>query len=156
MQDTWSVYLSGEIHTNWRDEIATGAKERNLPVRFSSPVTDHPASDDCGATILGSEEKKFWHDRKGAQVNAIRTTSLIKKADIVVVRFGEKYKQWNAAFDAGFAAALNKPLIINHGPDIIHPLKEVDAAAMAVAETPAQIVEILNYVINGKLAGYTE
>lgn len=156
MQDTWSVYLSGEIHTNWRDEIATGAKERNLPVRFSAPVTDHPASDDCGVTILGSEEKKFWHDRKGAQVNAIRTTSLIKKADIVVVRFGEKYKQWNAAFDAGFAAALNKPLIINHGSDIIHPLKEVDAAAMAVAETPAQIVEILDYVINGKLAGYTE
>lgn len=156
MQDTWSVYLSGEIHTNWRDDIAKGAKERNLPVRFSSPVTDHPASDDCGVTILGSEDKKFWHDRKGAQVNAIRTTTLIKKADIVVVRFGEKYKQWNAAFDAGYAAALNKPLIINHGPDIIHPLKEVDAAALAVAETPAQIVEILDYVINGKLAGYTE
>lgn len=156
MQDTWSVYLSGEIHTNWRDDIAKGAKERNLPVRFSSPVTDHPASDDCGVTILGSEDKKFWHDRKGAQVNAIRTTTLIKKADIVVVRFGEKYKQWNAAFDAGYAAALNKPLIINHGPDIIHPLKEVDAAALAVAETPAQIVEILDYVINGKLAGCTE
>lgn len=155
MQSTWSVYLSGEIHTNWREEIANGAKEKGLPVLFSAPVTDHPASDDCGVTILGSEEKKFWHDRKGAQVNAIRTSTLIKKADIVVVRFGEKYKQWNAAFDAGYAAALGKPLIINHGPDIVHPLKEVDAAALAVAETPAQIVEILDYVINGKLAGYT-
>ncbi|MEO9468020.1 YtoQ family protein [Parasphingorhabdus sp.] len=156
MQDIWSIYLSGEIHTDWREEIAKGAKEKALPVQFSAPVTDHPASDDCGVTILGGEEKKFWHDRKGAQINGIRTTSLIKKADIVVVRFGEKYKQWNAAFDAGYAAALGKPLIINHGPEIVHPLKEVDAAAMAVAETPAQIVEILDYVINGKLAGYTE
>lgn len=155
MQDIWSVYLSGEIHTNWREEIAQDAREKGLPVQFSAPVTDHPASDDCGVTILGSEENKFWHDRKGAQVNSIRTSTLIKKADIVVVRFGDKYKQWNAAFDAGYAAALGKPLIINHGPDIVHPLKEVDAAALAVAETPAQIVEILNYVINGKLAGYT-
>lgn len=155
MQDIWNVYLSGEIHTNWREEIANGAKEKGLPVLFSAPVTDHPASDDCGVTILGSEEKKFWHDRKGAQVNAIRTSTLIKKADIVVVRFGDKYKQWNAAFDAGYASALSKPLIINHGPDIVHPLKEVDAAALAVAETPAQIVEILDYVINGRLAGYT-
>lgn len=156
MPDIWSVYLSGEIHTDWRTEIAEGAAAKGLPVTFSGPVTDHPASDDCGVAILGSEDKKFWHDRKGAQVNAIRTSTLLKKADIVVVRFGDKYKQWNAAFDAGFASALGKPLIINHGPDIVHPLKEVDAAALAVAETPAQIVEILDYVINGKLAGYTD
>lgn len=156
MPDIWSVYLSGEIHTDWRTEIAEGAAAKGLPVTFSGPVTDHPASDDCGVAILGSEDKKFWHDRKGAQVNAIRTSTLLKKADIVVVRFGDQYKQWNAAFDAGYAAALGKPLIINHGPDIVHPLKEVDAAALAVAETPAQIVEILDYVINGKLAGYTD
>lgn len=156
MPEIWSVYLSGEIHTDWRKEIAEGAAEKGLPVSFSGPVTDHPASDDCGVAILGGEDKKFWHDRKSAQVNAIRTSTLLKKADIVVVRFGDKYKQWNAAFDAGYAAALGKPLIINHGPDIVHPLKEVDAAALAVAETPAQIVEILDYVINGKLAGYTD
>lgn len=156
MTDIWNIYLSGEIHTDWRDEIAAGAKARDLPVRFSAPVTDHPASDDCGAAILGAEDSKFWHDRKGAQVNGIRTSTLIKKADIVVVRFGDKYKQWNAAFDAGYAAALGKPLIINHGPDIVHPLKEVDAAAMAVAETPAQIVDILDYVISGNLKGYTD
>jgi len=155
MTDIWNIYLSGEIHTDWRDEIAAGASKRNLPVRFSAPVTDHPASDDCGTAILGAEDNKFWHDRKGALVNGIRTSTLIKNADIVVVRFGDKYKQWNAAFDAGYAAALGKPIIINHGPDIIHPLKEVDAAAMAVAETPAQIVDILDYVINGKLDGYT-
>ena len=155
MTKTWNIYLSGEIHTAWRDEIAEGIKARDLPVNLSAPVTDHPASDDCGVAILGAEENKFWHDRKGAQVNAIRTQTLIKDADIVVVRFGEKYKQWNAAFDAGFAAALGKPIIVNHGPEIVHPLKEVDAAAMAVAETPAQIVEILDYVINGNLKGYT-
>lgn len=153
---TWSVYLSGEIHTNWREEIAEGASSRGLPVSFNAPVTNHPASDDCGVAILGKEDNSFWHDRKGAQVNAIRTSTLIRKADVVVVRFGDKYKQWNAAFDAGYAAALGKPLVIMHGPDIIHPLKEIDAAALAVAETPAQIVEILDYVINGKLKGYTD
>lgn len=152
----WSVYLSGEIHTNWRDVIEEGAKLADLPVRFAGPVTDHPASDDCGVAILGAEENKFWHDRKGAQINAVRTKTLIGQADIVVVRFGEKYKQWNAAFDAGYAAALGKPLIVMHGPDLVHPLKEVDAAALAVCETPEQIVEILRYVIDGKLTGYTD
>ena len=152
----WNVYLSGEIHTDWRREIAKAAAAKGLPVEFSAPVTDHPASDDCGIAILGAEENKFWHDRKGAQINAIRTQTLLRRADIVVVRFGDKYKQWNAAFDAGYAAALGKPLIVNHGPDLVHPLKEVDAAALAVAETPAQIVEILDYVIAGNLKGYTD
>lgn len=153
---TWSVYLSGEIHTNWRQEIAEGVRAADLPVRFSSPVTDHAASDDCGVAILGAEGDKFWHDNKGAKINAIRTGTLIRQADIVVVRFGEKYKQWNAAFDAGIASALGKPLIVMHGPDHQHALKEVDAAALAVTETPAQVVDILRYVIDGKLKGYTE
>jgi len=138
---TLKIYLSGEIHTDWRDEIMTGAK--GLDVSFSSPVTDHAASDDCGVAIMGSEENKFWHDRKGAQLNAIRTRKGIEDADVVVVRFGDKYKQWNAAFDAGYAAALGKSLIILHGPDHQHALKEVDAAALAVAEHPAQVVDML-------------
>lgn len=153
---SWSVYLSGEIHTNWREEIAEGVKAAGLDVRFSAPVTDHPASDDCGVAILGAEEDKFWHDNKGAKINAIRTGTLIRRADIIVVRFGEKYKQWNAAFDAGVASALGKPLIVMHGPEHQHALKEVDAAALAVTETPAQVVDILRYVIDGKLKGYTE
>ncbi len=148
---SWTVYLSGEIHTDWRAEIETGTKAKGLPVAFSAPVTDHAASDDCGVSIMGAEPNKFWHDRKGAQLNAIRTRTLIEKADIVVVRFGEKYKQWNAAFDAGMAAALGKPLIILHQEEHAHALKEVDAAALAVAERPAQVVEILDYVINGTL-----
>ncbi len=148
---TWTIYLSGEIHTDWREAIAAGAAERQLPVAFTAPVTDHAASDDCGVAILGAEDDKFWHDRKGAGVNALRTRTLIEKADIVVVRFGEKYKQWNAAFDAGYAAALGKPLIVLHPPEHAHALKEVDQAAEAVAETPEQVVRILDYVIAGRL-----
>ncbi len=151
---TWNVYLSGEIHTNWREELEQGAKAAGLPVSFSAPVTNHPASDDCGVAILGEEPNKFWHDNKGANINAIRTRTLIERADVVVVRFGEKYKQWNAAFDAGYASALGKAVIIMHGADHQHALKEVDAAALAVTETPAQVVDILRYVINGELNGY--
>ena len=148
---TLEVYLSGEIHTDWREEIEAGAETAGLDAKFSSPVTDHGASDDCGVAILGAEADKFWHDRKGAQVNAIRTRTLIERADVVVVRFGEQYKQWNAAFDAGYAAALGKPLIIMHGPAYAHALKEVDAAALAVTETPAQVTQVLTYVLTGKL-----
>jgi len=144
------VYLSGEIHTDWREQITAGAA--GLDLVFSGPVTDHAASDDCGVALLGAEADKFWHDRKGAQINAIRTRKGISDADVVVVRFGAQYKQWNAAFDAGFAAALGKSLIILHEPDHAHALKEVDAAALAVAETPAQVVGILRYVLDGTLS----
>ncbi|TMM52868.1 YtoQ family protein [Sulfitobacter sabulilitoris] len=148
---TLKVYLSGEIHTDWREQITTGA--HGLDVVFGSPVTDHAASDDCGVAILGGEDRKYWHDHKGAMVNAIRTRKGIAEADVVVVRFGDQYKQWNAAFDAGYAAALGKSLIILHGPDHAHALKEVDAAALAVAEDPAQVVQILRYVLTGALPG---
>jgi len=146
-----NVYLSGEIHTDWRDQIVSGAE--GLDVTFASAVTDHGASDDCGVAILGAEPDKFWHDHKSAKVNAIRTRKGIEEADVVVVRFGDQYKQWNAAFDAGYAAALGKSLIILHAPEHNHPLKEVDAAALAVAETPQQVVEILRYVLTGALPG---
>ena len=146
---TVTLYLSGEIHTDWRDQIIAGTK--GMDVHFTSPVTDHAASDDCGVTILGSETDKFWHDHKGAKINAIRIRKAIAEADIVVVRFGDKYKQWNAAFDAGYAAALGKSIIVMHGADHQHALKEVDAAALAVVETPDQVADILRYVIDGTL-----
>ncbi|MEO0357786.1 MAG: YtoQ family protein [Pseudomonadota bacterium] len=144
-----SVYLSGEIHTSWRDDIIAATDGLNL--HFTSPVTDHAASDDCGVAILGAEDHKFWHDHKGAKLNAIRTRKGIEEADVVVVRFGDKYKQWNAAFDAGYAAALGKSLIVMHGTDHQHALKEVDAAAQAVCETPRQVADMLRYVLTGKL-----
>jgi len=147
MSKIWHVYLSGEIHTDWRERIRKGCVEAKLPVELLSPVTDHRASDECGVRILGVEADPFWKDRKGAQINAIRTRTLLAAADVVVVRFGEKYRQWNAAFDAGYAAALGKPLITVHDPDLTHALKEVDAAALAVAREPEQVVQILEYTI---------
>mgnify|MGYP001290303098 FL=1 len=145
-----TLYLSGEIHSDWREQIISGAAGMN--VSFSGPVTDHAASDDCGVAILGAEPNKFWHDHKGAKINAIRTRKAIADADIVVVRFGDKCQQWNAAFDAGYASALGKSRIIRHGAEHQHALKEVDAAALAVVETPAEIVRILQYVIDGTLS----
>ena len=143
------VYLSGEIHSDWRDEIILACGDLNLV--FDGPITNHAASDDCGVVILGVEAEKFWHDRKGAQLNAIRTRNGLEQADVIIVRFGEKYKQWNAAFDAGYAAALGKPLIVIHGAEHQHALKEVDAAALVVAETPQQVAAALRYVITGAL-----
>jgi YtoQ family protein len=143
------VYLSGEIHTDWREQIVAGAE--GLDVVFSAPVTDHGASDDCGVAIMGAEDDKFWHDHKGAKLNAIRTRRGIEQADVVVVRFGEKYKQWNAAFDAGYAAALGKSVIVLSMPEHQHALKEVHAAALAVTSDPRQVVEILRYVLTGSL-----
>lgn len=142
----WSIYLSGEIHTDWRDQIRQGAAARKLPVEFVSAVTDHDASDAAG-DVLGRPETGFWRDHQSSGINSIRTQTLIKNCDMAVVRFGDQYKQWNAAFDAGYCAALGKPYITLHGTDIIHPLKEVDAAASGWAQTPEQVVALLEYII---------
>jgi YtoQ family protein len=144
---TWTVYLSGEIHTDWRQQIIQGAKARRLAITFSSAVTDHATSDAAG-DVLGAESQAFWRDHKSAKVNAIRTKTLLEKCDLAVIRFGDQYKQWNAAFDAGYCAALGKPYITLHDDDIVHPLKEVDGAAMAWAQTPEQVVELLAYIVS--------
>jgi YtoQ family protein len=146
-----NVYLSGEIHSNWREEIINLCKNEKLDISFSSPITNHEASDNCGVEILGDENSNFWKDHKGANINSIRTRKSIKDCDIVVVKFGDKYKQWNAAFDAGFAAALNKSIIVIHNDEHQHALKEVDAAACAVAKDQNQVVRILKYILEGKL-----
>tara|TARA_B100000579_G_scaffold413348_1_gene405909 strand:+ start:975 stop:1424 length:450 start_codon:yes stop_codon:yes gene_type:complete len=140
-----TVYLSGEIHTDWRDEIIRKCKNLNLTIDFLSPVTNHALSDDVGVEILGEEVKKFWHDHKSAKINSIRTKNAIERADIIVVRFGEKYKQWNAAFDAGYAIGLSKNLIVLHNDENQHALKEIDASASAVAKNVDEVVKILQY-----------
>jgi len=145
----WTVYLSGEIHTDWREQIEQGVEAVDLPIEFTSAVTNHEASDAAG-DVLGVESENFWRDHKSAKVNAIRTKTMIEMCDIAIIRFGDKYKQWNAAFDAGICAALGKPYITLHDEDIIHPLKEVDGGAMAWAQRPEQVVEILSYVTNKK------
>ncbi len=141
-----TVYLAGEIHSDWRDQIVEGAEAAELPVTFLAPVTDHAASDDVGVRILGEEPSDFWKDHKSAKINALRTRTAIQRSDLVVVRFGEKYRQWNAAFEAGYATGLEKPIITLHDPDLTHPLKEIDAAALAVAASPRQVVLILRYI----------
>ena len=144
-----TVYLSGEIHTSWRNDVETACLQKGLDITFLAPVTDHAASDDCGVHILGDETDKFWHDHKGAKLNSIRIRRNIESADLVVVKFGEKYKQWNAAFDAGYSAAKGKSLIIIHEDDNQHALKEIDATALAVVQTNQQLIEILKYVTKG-------
>ena len=146
-----NVYLSGEIHSNWREEIKSLCRKENLEINFSSPITNHKASDNCGVEILGNEEKQFWKDNKGAKINSIKTKKSIRDCDVVIVKFGDKYKQWNAAFDAGYASALNKSIIVIHDDANQHALKEVDAAASAVAKSQDQAVRILKYVLNETL-----
>jgi YtoQ family protein len=146
---SWQVYLSGEIHTDWRERVEAGARAAGLDVTFTAPVTQHSASDDAGTAVLGDQGARFWNDHIGAGVNAIRTRTLIERADVVVVRFGDEYRQWNAAFDAGYAAALGKPLITLHPEQHDHALKEVDRAALAVAREPEQVVAILRYAVDG-------
>ncbi|MGY3689329.1 YtoQ family protein [Vibrio coralliilyticus] len=145
----WKVYLSGEIHTDWRERIVEGAQKQDLNIEFYSANTDHDSSDAAG-DVLRENESGFWRDHQSSKVNAIRTSTLIKQCDIGVVRFGDKYRQWNAAFDAGMLAALDKPYITLHDESLIHPLKEVDAAAMAWAESPEHVVELLKYVTSQK------
>ena len=146
-----NVFLSGEIHTNWREEIIDQSKNHNLPINFFSPETNHANSDDCGVSILGAENDKFWHDYKGASINSINNSICIKKSDIVIIKFGEKYKQWNAAFDAGYAIGLNKNIITLHAKDLDHALKEVDAAAKAVCRSNEEVIKILKYITNSEL-----
>lgn len=142
---TWTVYLSGEIHTDWRDRIRQGASERGLDIRFSSAVTDHAASDAAG-DLLEPTSEGYWRDHKSSGVNAMRTRTLIAQCDLAVIRFGDKYRQWNAAFDAGQCAALAKPYISLHDEALVHALKEVDQAANAWAQTPEQVVDLLAYI----------
>ncbi len=141
----FKIYLSGEIHSDWREKITLGIQQKGLNIEIASPVINHQASDDCGENILGTETQAFWKDHKAAKINAIRIRHSIESADLVVVRFGPKFKQWNAAFDAGYAAALGKPIITLHDEELTHALKEVDAVAQAVCTTPEQVIEILVY-----------
>lgn len=147
-----NVYLSGEIHSDWREQIIAGAEQQGLDISFSSPVTDHAASDAAGDHLASNPEGEhpFWRDHRSSGINALRTRTLIENADIVVVRFGDRYKQWNAAFDAGYCAAMGTPYITLHDEELIHPLKEVDEAAQAWTRTPQQVVEVLRYVLDSQ------
>lgn len=146
---SFKVYLSGEIHTDWRQQIIDGCQSLDLDVQFSSPVTNHEASDAAG-DLLEPSADGYWRDHKSAKVNAIRIRTLIENCDMAVIRFGNQYKQWNAAFDAGYCAALRKPYVTLHDTDIVHALKEVDAAAQAWAQNTEQVIRLIHYTISAK------
>jgi YtoQ family protein len=118
-----TVYLCGEIHTDWREQIMEGVSANKLPISILTPVVTHDASDNIGAEVFGAEEKKFWFDHTSAKISSVRIKAGIDKADVVVVKFGDNYRQWNAAFEAGYAVAKGKHLITLHSPDLTHPLK---------------------------------
>ncbi len=141
------IYLSGEIHSDWREQIKQGIVDKQLDIEVLTPITNHESSDNVGANILGAEDNVFWKDHKAAKINTLRNIHNINRSNLVIIRFGDKYKQWNAAFEAGLATAKGISIITLHSPGLIHPLKEIDAVALAVTETPQQIIEILSYIL---------
>ena len=126
-------------------ESLKGAESQNLDINFSNPNTDHDSSDHCGDAILGKEDSPFWKDHKASKINRIRTETHLRNADVVIVKFGEKYRQWNAAYEAGMASALQIPYIVIHPEEFTHALKEVDADAKAVCQNAEEALEILEY-----------
>ena len=141
----YTIYLAGEIHSNWREEIINGCKDLNIT--FLTPENDHSSSDDIGKNVIGDQGSDFYNDHVSAKINSMRNLTYLKRADIVVVKFGEKYKQWNAAYYAGYADALNKDLIVIHPQEFIHALKEIDASASVVVENESQVVDILKHLV---------
>ncbi|MBS4174501.1 YtoQ family protein [Bacillus sp. FJAT-49736] len=141
-----TVYLAGQIHDNWREEIKKKAKERNLSLKFVGPQTDHDRSDNIGEEILGKQPGNFYKDDAASDINNFRTQVLLQKSDVVIALFGEKYKQWNTAMDASTAITLNKPTIIIRPESLIHPLKELSNKANVTVETVDQALDVLQYV----------
>ncbi|WP_246941313.1 YtoQ family protein [Bacillus pinisoli] len=138
------VYLAGEIHSNWRDELKEQAK--HLPLTFVGPMLDHDRSDQIGEEILGTQPSSIFKDDAASNINNLRTELLLRKADLVIALFGSKYKQWNTAMDASTALTLQKPLILIRPEELHHPLKELSNKANVTVETVEQAIKILNYI----------
>ncbi|HIV74857.1 MAG TPA: YtoQ family protein [Candidatus Pseudogracilibacillus intestinigallinarum] len=141
-----TVYLAGEIHTNWRETLKKQAEEKGLPLTFVSPQTDHDRSDDIGEAIQGKQPNNLYRDERASDVNNFRTQVMLQKADVVIALFGEQYRQWNTAMDTATALTLNKPTIIIRPESLIHPLKELSNKANVTVETVEQAIDVLAYV----------
>ena len=140
------VYLAGQIHDNWREQLKAQAEKRNLPLTFVGPQTDHDRSDQIGEAIIGKQPGDYYRDEAASAINNFRTELLIQKADVVIGLFGEKYRQWNTAMDVTRAISLNKPTIIIRPESLIHPLKELSNKANVTVETIEQALDVLAYV----------
>ncbi|MBM7597657.1 YtoQ family protein [Virgibacillus halotolerans] len=141
-----TVYLAGQIHDDWRDQVEKIAKEKKLALTFVGPQTNHGRSDDIGENILGEQPGKVYKDDAASSVNNLRTQVLMQKSDVVIALFGEQYKQWNTAMDASAAITMNKPTIIVRPESLIHPLKELSNKANITVETVEQAVDVLGYI----------
>ncbi len=144
----FTVYLAGEIHTDWREELKDKAKALDLPLEFVGPMTDHERSDNIGELVMGTQPNSIAKDEAASQVNNLRTQLLMKKSDVVIALFGEKYKQWNTAMDASAAISLQKPLILIRPESLHHPLKELSNKANITVETVNQALKVLTYVLD--------
>ncbi|WP_102026738.1 YtoQ family protein [Salirhabdus sp. Marseille-P4669] len=141
-----TIYLAGEIHTDWREQIKVKAKEKGLPLTFVGPQENHERSDNIGEFISGEQPNKLYKDHTASNINNLRTQVLMQKADLVIALFGEQYKQWNTAMDASMAYAYNKPLILIRPESLIHPLKELSNRANVTVESVDQAMEVLAYI----------
>lgn len=141
-----TVYLAGEIHSDWRNKVEQLAKEKDLPLTFVSPQTNHDRSDDIGEAILGEQPNDLYRDDKASDINNFRTQVMMQKADIVIALFGQDYRQWNTAMDASTAITLNKPTIIIRPESLIHPLKELSNKANVTVETVEQAIDVISYI----------
>lgn len=141
-----TVYLAGQIHDNWREEVKQMANEKDLPLKFVGPQTNHDLSDDIGENILGKQPNNLYKDETASSINNFRTEVLMQKSDVVIALFGDTYRQWNTAMDASTAIALNKPTILVRPTSLIHPLKELSNKANVTVETIEQALEVLEYV----------
>ncbi|UAC47591.1 YtoQ family protein [Bacillus aquiflavi] len=141
-----TIYLAGEIHTNWRNELKEKAKSLNLPVTFVGPMENHDRSDSIGEEILGEQPNIIYKDEAASSINNLRTQILMSKSDLVIALFGEKYKQWNTAMDASAAISLGKPLILIRPKEFHHPLKELSRKANVTVETVNQALKALSYI----------
>lgn len=141
-----TVYLAGQIHDDWREQLEQKAKEKDLPLTFVAPQTNHDLSDNIGENILGKQPGNVFKDDAASSINNLRTQVLMQRADVVIALFGEQYKQWNTAMDASAAITMNKPTIIIRPESLIHPLKELSNKANVTVETVDQALEVLNYI----------
>ncbi|MFC3420047.1 YtoQ family protein [Salinicoccus hispanicus] len=141
-----TVYLAGQIHDDWREDVKSLAGEKNLPLNFVGPQTNHDRSDNIGEDVLGEQPRPFFKDDAASAINNLRTQVLMQKSDVVIALFGEKYKQWNTAMDASAAVTLGKPLIIVRPEELIHPLKELSNKANITVETVEQALQVLAYI----------
>lgn len=141
-----TVYLAGEIHSNWREDLKKQAEEKNLVLNFVSPQTEHDLSDAIGENILGEQPGDYYRDDAASAINNFRTSILMNKADVVIALFGDKYRQWNTAMDATTAINKNKPLIIIRPKELIHAMKELSNKADVTVETIDQAIQVLAYI----------